>query len=243
MDRIDVSSIGTPQFWVALAQIVVVNILLSGDTAVMIALACRDLPERERRVGMFWGVLGAVAMRTGLAYCAMTVLAYPYLKLLGAALLAWLGIKVSATESRAQHAIRGGRHLFAIVSTIILADAAMSLDNVLAVVAAAKGNVLLIAFGLIGSIPMVALGSQLIVRLLRDHPLLVRAGGALLGYIAGEIALDDPALTVWIATAPRHLAKVAPLVTGALVMAVGAYASHRRRAMKPRGNSLLGVPS
>ena len=219
---------GALQFWLAVFQIIVVNILLSGDNAVVIALACRNLSPRRRRQGMFWGVLGAIGLRILLTSFAMSLLANPYLKLVGGALLIWIGIKLIAEDDGGEHKVKASDRLLAAVWTIIIADLVMSLDNVMGVAAAAKGSMPLIVFGLIISIPIVVVGSQIITRLIQRFPILVLAGGGLLGYIAGEMMVEDPAIAPWIrANAAKHV-WMAPIVGVVVVVAVG-YALTRRR--------------
>ena len=147
--------IGTPQFWLATLQIILINILLSGDNAVVIALACRNLSRRQRKYGIFWGVLGAIALRIVLTFFAMNLLRNPYLKLIGGALLVWIGIKLIAEGEDGEHDVKASDRLLAAIWTIIIADLVMSLHNVMGVAAAAKGDVPLIVFGLIVSIPIV----------------------------------------------------------------------------------------
>jgi YjbE family integral membrane protein len=221
--------LGTPQFWLAAAQIVLINILLSGDNAVVIALACRNLSPRQRRHGIFWGVLGAIVLRIVLTFFAMSLLTNPYLKLIGGALLLWIGVKLIAEGGDDEHDVKASDRLLAAIGTIIVADLVMSLDNVMGVAAAAKGDVPLIVFGLIVSIPIVVLGSQVIMKLIARFPILVLAGGGLLGYIAGEMAIEDPAVAPWIAAHASQLAPWAPATGFALVVAVGWGLTRRRR--------------
>jgi YjbE family integral membrane protein len=225
--------LGSPQFWVAALQIILINILLSGDNAVVIALACRNLSRRQRRHGIFWGVLGAIVLRIVLTFFAMSLLANPFLKLIGGALLLWIGVKLVAEEDGGEHEVKASDRLLAAVWTIIIADLVMSLDNVMGVAAAAKGDVPLIVFGLVVSIPIVVLGSQIVMRLLARFPLLVLAGGGLLGYIAGEMMVEDPAVAPWVAAHTPQLIAFAPGAGVALVVGVGwAITRRRRRAHK-----------
>jgi YjbE family integral membrane protein len=217
-----------PQFWVAVFQIIVVNILLSGDNAVVIALACRNLPPRQRRVGIFWGVLGAIGLRIVLTFFAMSLLANPYLKLVGGALLIWIGIRLIADEDDGEHKVKASDRLLAAIWTIIVADVVMSLDNVMGVAAAAKGSVPLIVFGLVVSIPIVVLGSQIIMKLVQRYPVLVLAGGGLLGYIAGEMMVEDPAITPWIAANAADSAWIAPIAGVFIVVVVGIWVTRGR---------------
>jgi len=190
---------GTPQFWLAGLEIIVINILLSGDNAVVIALACRNLPDKQRRWGIFWGAFGAIALRIVLTIFALSLLTLPWLKIIGAVLLLWIGVKLIADESgEGGHEIQATDQLFAAVRTVIIADLVMSLDNVIGVAAAAKGSLTLLIFGLVLSIPLVIVGSQLIMKAIERFPILIVAGGGLLGYVAGEMAVTDTAIADWI---------------------------------------------
>ena len=168
---------GTPQFWVAALEIVVINILLSGDNAVVIALACRNLPPKQKWWGIFWGVIGAVVLRIILTFFAVQLLSLPYLQLVGAALLVWIGIKLIAEDEGGDGPeVAASDRLMAAVKTVIVADLVMSIDNVIGVAGAAKGSLLLLVFGLVVSIPLVVVGSQLIMKLDRA-PALARGRG------------------------------------------------------------------
>ena len=225
--------LATPQFWVAVVEIIFVNILLSGDNAVVIALACRNLAPRQRRQGIFWGVLGAIVLRIVLTFFAMSLLAYPWLKLIGGALLLWIGVKLITQDDGGEHKVKASDRLMTAVWTIIVADLIMSLDNVVGVAAAAKGDGLLIVFGLVTSIPIVIVGSQIIMRLIARFPVLVLAGGGLLGYIAGEMVIEDPALQSWIAANAAEVAWIVPPLGFAAVVAMGLWLTRRRRRTVP----------
>jgi YjbE family integral membrane protein len=224
--------LATPQFWIAVVEIIFVNILLSGDNAVVIALACRNLAQRQRRLGIFWGVLGAIVLRIVLTFFAMSLLAYPWLRLIGGALLLWIGVKLIAEDDGGDHKVKASDRLLTAVWTIIVADLIMSLDNVVGVAAAAKGNGLLIVFGLVTSIPIVVVGSQIIMRLIARFPVLVFAGGGLLGYIAGEMVVEEPALQSWIAANAAGVVWIVPMVGFAVVVAAGLWLTrgHKRTA-------------
>ncbi len=204
----------SPQFWVAALEIIVINILLSGDNAVVIALACRNLPRKQRAMGIFYGVIGAVILRIVLTFFAVQLLLLPWLQLVGAALLVWIGIKLIAEDDGGEHEVAAADRLLSAVKTVIVADLVMSLDNVIGVAGAAKGSLLLLIFGLVVSIPLVVVGAQLIMKLVTRFPWLVVAGGGLLGYIAGEIATHDAAVKPWIDTQLPALHWVAPIVGG-----------------------------
>ena len=225
--------LATPQFWIAVVEIIFVNILLSGDNAVVIALACRNLAPRQRRQGIFWGVLGAIALRIVLTFFAMSLLAYPWLKLIGGALLLWIGVKLITQDEGGEHKVKASDRLMTAVWTIIVADLIMSLDNVVGVAAAAKGDGLLIVFGLVTSIPIVIVGSQIIMGLIARFPVLVLAGGGLLGYIAGEMVIEDPALQSWIAANAAGVAWIVPPLGFAAVVAMGLWLTRRRRRAVP----------
>ncbi len=220
----------TPQFLISVLEIILINILLSGDNAVVIALACRNLPDKLRRQGILWGVLGAIVLRIILTYFAMSLLNYPWLKVIGAVLLIWIGIKLIVGDENAEHEVKASDQLISAIWTILIADLVMSLDNVMAVTAAAKGNLPLIIFGLVISIPLVIYGSQIIMRLIERMPLLVPAGGGLLGYIAGDLATDDPVVAPWIESSAPMVDWLAPFVGIAIVVIPGLWLARRRRA-------------
>ncbi len=221
---------GSPQFWVAALEIIVINILLSGDNAVVIALACRNLPPKQRKVGIFWGVVGAVVLRVILTFFAVQLLLLPYVQLVGAALLIWIGIKLVAEDEGDGPEIAASDRLISAVKTVIVADLVMSLDNVIGVAAAAKGNLVLLVFGLVVSIPLVVIGAQLIMKLIERLPWLVVVGGGLLGYIAGEIATSDTAVKAWIDDRAPSLHYVAPAAGVLIVVAVGVWLMRRNRS-------------
>jgi YjbE family integral membrane protein len=220
----------TPQFWLAALEIIVINILLSGDNAVVIALACRNLSKRQRKLGIFWGIVGAIVLRIVLTFFAVTLLQLPYLQLVGAALLVWIGVKLIAEDDGGDHEVESSDKLMGAVKTVILADLVMSIDNVIGVAGAAKGSIVLLSFGLIVSIPLVVVGAQVIMKLIERLPWLVIAGGGLLGYIAGEIAVEDAAIKDWVALHAKYLHVVAPIAGIALVVAIGMWLTHRHRS-------------
>ena len=220
---------GSPQFWVAALEIIVINILLSGDNAVVIALACRNLPAAQRKLGIFWGVVGAVVLRVVLTFFAVQLLLLPYVQLVGAALLLWIGVKLVAEDEGDGPEIAASDRLMSAVKTVIIADLVMSLDNVIGVAAAAKGSLPLLIFGLVISIPLVVVGAQLIMKLIERMPWLVIAGGGLLGYIAGEIAVSDTAVKPWIDANAPSLHYIAPALGVVIVVALGVWLMRRNR--------------
>ena len=218
----------TPQFWADVFKIIMIDLLLSGDNAVVIALACRNLPEAQRRKGILFGVGGAIGLRIVLTFFAVSLLSLPYLKLVGALLLLWVGIKlILPEEEHGENNIKADTRLFGAIKTIIIADFVMSLDNVLGVAAAAKGNVSLLVFGLLVSIPMIAWSSQLVLKLIDRFPFIIYAGGALLGYVAGEMLVSE-ALFATIVEARHYLHWLIPAFCALLVLVIGKWLAMRK---------------
>ena len=181
-----------------------IDILLGGDNAVVIALACRRLPPEQRVKGILWGTAGAIILRVILIAFALTLLQVPYLKLVGAVLLVWIGIKLLAPQDDGGHAdVQGSDKLWAAVKTVIVADLVMSVDNVIAIAGAATGagsqhQLALVIFGLLVSIPIIVWGSQLVLTLMDRFPMIITVGAMLLGWIAGSMAHSDPAVQGWL---------------------------------------------
>jgi YjbE family integral membrane protein len=174
----------TGHFWLAVGQIIMIDILLGGDNAVVIALACRKLPPKQRTQGILWGTAGAIGLRVVLIFFALTLLAIPYLKLVGAALLLWIGVKLLVPEHEGDHEIEASDRLWAAVKTVIVADFVMSLDNVIAIAGAAQNageehQMALVVFGLLVSIPIIVWGSQLVIKLMDRFPIIITLGGML----------------------------------------------------------------
>ena len=227
--------LSSAQFWVDVFKIIVIDLLLSGDNAVVIALACRNLPAAQRSKGVLLGVIGAIGLRIVLTFFAVGLLSLPYLKLAGAMLLIWIGIRLILPES-GKHGtsnVSGDDQLWGAVKTIIVADFVMSLDNVLGVAGAAHGNIWLLIFGLLVSIPLIAWSSQLVLKLIDRFPVIIYAGGALLGYVAGEMLVTDSYIVTMLAgkTATAHW--LAPAACALLVVVVGFWLTMR----KARGQS------
>jgi YjbE family integral membrane protein len=182
-------------FWVALGKIMWINILLSGDNALVIAMACRGLPPRQRFWGMVLGAGVAVLLRIIFTFIVVTLMALPYLKLVGGLALLWIAAKLLVPEHEDEEGgVDAAAHLWAAVRIVAIADIVMSLDNVIAVAAAANGSVPLLVIGLAISIPLIVAGAALIMALLTRLPILVWAGAALLGWIAGDVIATDPAI-------------------------------------------------
>lgn len=213
--------ISSPAFWISVLQIVLIDILLGGDNAVVIALACRKLPEDLRKKGIFWGVAGAIGLRVVMIFFALQLLALPWLKIVGAMLLFWIGIKLLQPEDEGHGEIDAATSLTGAIKTIIIADAVMSLDNVIAVAGAANGNMVLVVLGILVSIPIVVWGSQFVLKLMDRYPQVITFGGALLGWIGGGMIVTDPALPTDLFSGIPYASKISGLLGAALVVAVG----------------------
>jgi len=224
-------------FWIALLQIIWVNILLSGDNAVVIALAARSLPERQQRLAIVIGSGAAIVMRIVLTLVAAELLQLPWLKFVGAVLLVYIGVTLLLPDNDNDSATDQNRGLLVAIRTILVADLVMSLDNVVAVAAAAMGNTTLLVLGLAISIPLVIFGSTLLLKVIERFPAIVWIGAALLGFIAGELLVDDPALHDTVVRfdsavgMSQHATALAAGVVGAvLVLALGKIFLLRRKA-------------
>jgi len=214
-----------PDMWIALSQIILINIVLSGDNAVVIALACRSLPPTQQKKAIIFGSVGAIVLRVILTFFAVYLLSQPYLKLVGAALLLWIGVGLLKGDDGDED-IEGNSGLMAAVKTIIIADLVMSLDNVIGVAAAAKGNVPLLVIGLVISIPLIIFGSTIILKLMNRFPIIITIGAALLGWVAGEMAVTDPAIHGFVEQ-HHYLHTVLPIAGAILVVALGKYLASR----------------
>lgn len=200
-----------PQFVASVLQIIWIDLLLSGDNAVVIALACRSLPPKQRRWGILLGAGAAVGLRIVFALIITVLLGLPFLKLIGGVLLFWIAIKLVVGEDDSHSNIAESDTLWRAVRTIAIADAVMSLDNVVAIAAASKGHPELFIFGLLLSIPLIVFGAQVVMTLIARFPLLVWAGAALLGWIAGEMIVGDSAVLNWWASAYPSLVQSVPV--------------------------------
>jgi YjbE family integral membrane protein len=224
----------SPDFWISVGQIVLIDILLGGDNAVVIALACRKLPPEQRAKGVMWGVVGAVGARVVLIFFALQLLALPYLKAVGALLLLWIGVKLMLPEDEGAHGkLEGGSTLWSAVRTVIVADAVMSLDNVIAVAAAADGHLGLVVFGIAVSVPIIVWGSKFVLMLIDRFPVVVVFGAALLGWIAGGMLVEDQAWKAWYEAQPSWFGRAASVAGTLFVVALGKalLLSRRRRAV------------
>lgn len=220
----------SPQFWFAVLQIIAIDIVLGGDNAVVIALACRRLPDKQRKLGIFWGVAGAIALRVILIFFALNLLTIPYLKVAGAALLVWIGIKLLQPESEGGHDVDASTTLLGAIKTIIVADAVMSLDNVIAIAGAAKDEISLVIFGLVISVPIIVWGSQFVMRIMDRFPVTIAIGAGLLGWIAGDMAVTDVVTKDWVNANANFLHWIAPAVMAIVVIAIGKMLAVRKLA-------------
>jgi YjbE family integral membrane protein len=224
--------------WGALGAIVVANIVLSGDNALVIAMAARSLPARRRRKAIFWGSAGAIALRVALTIAAVQVLQWPWLRLAGAAALFWIGVRLLVDSEGAGELTIPGT-LGAAIRTILVADLVMSLDNVIAVAAAADEappdhRIALLIVGLAFSIPLIVAGSALLMKVMDRFPLIVTLGAALLGFLAGEMLVDDPVTAAWFAAHVPRAGLVCGVVGALLVVAAGRWLRRRGRAEAAR---------
>ena len=228
-------------FWVGLVKIIGVNIILSGDNAVVIALAARSLPPKQQTQAIIWGSGAAIVMRIILTLFAVALLTLPWLKIIGSVLLFWIGVKLLVPEDDDAE-IEASTQLLSAIKTILIADLVMSLDNVIAVAAAAGGSILLLILGLAISIPLVIFGATLLLKLMERFPVIITIGGALIGWVAGEMLVTDPALEGWLTGLGVEFVQAKPTIAGlsleplaggvgvAIVVALGKWLAKRHEA-------------
>lgn len=214
-------------FWIAVGQIILIDIVLSGDNAVVIALACRNLSPEQRKKGIFWGVAGAVGLRVVLTVFAALVMNLPWLKFTGGLLLLWIAVKLMLPEDEDGHDIEPSAHLWGAVKTIVVADFVMSLDNVIGVAGAAHGNLALLLFGLAVSIPLIVWSSQLILHWMERFPVIVLFGAGLLGYVAGQMIFSDPGVRAVLPPLLTWSATLAGGMGALLVVSLGRWLERR----------------
>jgi len=223
-------------FWIAVGQIILIDILLGGDNAVVIALACRGLPKKQRKLGIIYGTAGAIVLRVILIAFALALLAVPYLKVVGGLLLIWIGVKLLVPHDDDDHAnINTSDKLWGAVKTVIVADLVMSVDNVLAIAGAAesagKHQLPLVIFGLLVSIPIIVAGSQIVLKLMDRFPIIITLGAMLLGWIAGQMMYTDPAVKAYLPDAKAW--EYAAAAAGALLVLAIAKGVQARRPTAP----------
>jgi len=223
--------------WTAVFQIILIDILLGGDNAVVIALACRNLAPKQRMQGILWGTAGAIILRVVLIAFALTLLSIPFLKVVGGLLLVWIGVKLLVPEDDAHGNVKGGTSIAAAIKTIIIADFVMSLDNVIAIAGAAQNahadhQIGLVAFGLIVSVPIIIWGSTLVLKLIDRYPLVVTFGAALLGWIAGGMLITDVVVERQFGVQPTTVKIAAEIIGALLVVVLGRWLASRKTASK-----------
>lgn len=221
--------------WAVIAQIIMIDVLLGGDNAVVIALACRNLHPKQRRSGIFWGTAGAIILRVILVAFAVTLLKIPFLKLVGGLLLLWIGYKLIVQGDDDDHELEASDRLWAAVKTIIIADLAMSIDNVIAIAGAADQveashhQLGYIIFGLLVSIPLIVGGSRIVLYLIDRFPIIITLGAGLLGWIAGGMILTDPVLIKQFGEGLESYATLAGIVCAVVIMLAGEYISRGKK--------------
>jgi len=232
--------IGDASFWVALGKIIWVNILLSGDNAVVIALAARGLPEQQRKYAVLGGSAAAIVLRVLLTVFAVQLLGYPYLKIIGALLLFWIGVQLLSEEDEGGDGIKSSSNLWTAIRTILIADLVMSLDNVIAVAAAAQSGpessrLVLLILGLGLSIPLIIAGSQLLMKVMERYPIIITLGAALLGFVAGEMLVHDKAFEAWFGQLGGTATAIVELAAAVGVVLVGQWLAkrHQRSSEEP----------
>jgi YjbE family integral membrane protein len=218
----------TPLFWMALLKIIGVNIVLSGDNAVVIALAARSLPPAQQKKAIFWGSAAAIVLRILLTFFAVALLQFAWLKLVGSALLLWIGVKLLHDEGGDEAGIKSHGTLLDAIRTILIADLVMSLDNVIAVAAAAKGDWLLVIIGLAISIPLIIYASTILIKVMEKYPVVITIGAALIGWVAGEMAWDEQIVRPFTSQYPRWFEYVAAAAGAAFVIGTGKYLARRQ---------------
>lgn len=213
----------TADFWIGLFNIILINILLSGDNAVVIALAARNLPPREKKLAIFYGSGAAVVLRIVLTVVAAKLLELPFLQIIGGVLLLWIGVQLLAEDDDGEEGeTKEHSNLRSAIITILIADLVMSLDNVIGVAAAAKGSMILLVLGLAISIPLIVFSSSLMMTLMARFPLIITLGAALIGWVSGEAAIHDSAIRDWVAETPI-LSYAVPSLCAVFVVVVGKY--------------------
>ena len=223
-----------PTFWVALGKIIWVNILLSGDNAVVIALASRSLPDHQRKKAIFGGSAAAIVLRVVLTIFAVQLLQFPFLKIVGALLLFWIGVQLLIPEDDNEDGIQSHSHLWSAIRTILIADLVMSLDNVIAVAAAAdsgppESRLLLLIIGLGLSIPLIIFGSTLLLSVMEKYPAIITLGAGLLGFVAGEMLVTDHAVEMLFHSAGRASTTIIEVAGAVGVVLMGRWLAARKK--------------
>lgn len=219
------ASFADSTLWVALFQIIIINILLSGDNAVIIALACRKLPPKDQRNAFIIGAAAVVILMTALTAVASLLMTIPYVEIVGSVLLLWIGIKLLVPEDE-DESVDASDNFWGAVKTIIIADIVMSLDNVLGMAGVAKGHMELLFVGMVITVPLILFGSAILMKLMTRFPIIVTLGAGLLGYVAGEMFVEDPALKGHLENA-HYLTIALPIMGALIVVGVGKFLAFR----------------
>nr|WP_145549215.1 TerC family protein [Variovorax boronicumulans] len=222
--------LSSPMFWSAFGSILLANVVLSGDNAVVIAMAARTLKPEQRGKAIFFGSAAAIVMRIVLTIVAIRLLTLPFLKIVGAGLLTYIGVDLLMGEGDGDGEAAEVSGMFNAIRTILVADLVMSLDNVLAVAAAAQGNMPLLVLGLLVSIPLIVFGASLLTKVMERFPIIITIGAALLGFLAGEMLLTDPAVVQYLGEISETTIKAAGLAGAVLVVALGNWLQRRGNA-------------
>ena len=214
---------GFEAFTIALLQIIAIDIILGGDNAIVIALACRNLPAHQKRAGILWGTAGAIVLRVILIFFASALMTTPGLRLIGGLLLLWIGVKLITEETGddLDGKIKQNTSLIGAIRTIIIADFVMSLDNALAITAASKGNMFLVVFGLVLSVPIIIGGSTIILRMMERFPVIIILGGSLLGWLGGDLIATDKMVTGYLKDLFSTVPQIGAIAGAVLVVAIG----------------------
>lgn len=224
-----------PVMWTALFKIAVINVVLSGDNALVIALACRSLAPRDQKKAFIVGTAGIVVLMTLLTSCAALLMTLPYIQIVGCVLLLWIGIKLLLPEDDEGN-IKESGSFWEAVKTIIIADMVMSMDNVLGMAGAAQGHMGMLFLGLLITMPLILFGSAMLVKLMERFPSFVVVGAGLLGYVAGDMAVGDPAIKTYIDAHAHFLEQLAP-IAGALLVVIAGKMLARRKDAGSRANA------
>ena len=220
----------TPLFWTALLKIIGVNIILSGDNAVVIALAARSLPPEQQKKAIFWGSAAAIILRIVLTMFAVALLQFAWLKLVGSILLLWIGVKLLSDADDGDGGIKSHHTMLDAIKTILIADLVMSLDNVIAVAAAAKGDWLLVIIGLAISIPLIIYASTILIKVMEKYPVVITIGAALIGWVAGEMAWDEKVVKPFTSQFPHWFEYLAAAAGAAFVVGTGKLLAARQNS-------------
>ena len=217
-------------FFIALVQIVAIDIVLGGDNAIIIALACRNLPKKQKRLGILWGTAGAITLRVILVFFASALMTMPGLRLIGGVLLLWIGIKLLTDQAgnELDGKIAQKVSLIGAIQTIIIADFVMSLDNALAIAAASKGSMFLVVFGLVLSVPIIIGGSTIILKMMERYPFIITLGAGLLGWLGGDLIANDKVNETILPAIILQSPWIAAIAGAGIVVGVGSLIATRR---------------